>query len=261
VAHQPAISFSISFQHPFNRAGGRTSIVGLIRINMTLNNTTIRSCGNCLAIIVGMCLQLGCTNDAGSSNTPPKTSSYNPAETKLERGDTIQNFNIKMGPDGRSVILPDGWSAANGSDGRLVAVPPGGTAKQGSDGRLVVIPSGWHAKQGSDGRLVAGPPEGAAKEGSDGRLVVIPRGWNPKQGRDGRVVAVPPRGNPKQGSDGRVVALPSGWNVWKKGGRLVTAPRDATVRPTPGRGIIVLNYGAHCSDEEARIFRFCLNPE
>ena len=27
VARQPAISFSISFQHPFNRAGGRTSIV------------------------------------------------------------------------------------------------------------------------------------------------------------------------------------------------------------------------------------------
>jgi hypothetical protein len=27
VAHQPAISFSISFQHPFNRAGGRTSNV------------------------------------------------------------------------------------------------------------------------------------------------------------------------------------------------------------------------------------------
>jgi hypothetical protein len=28
VTHQPAISFSISFQHPFNRAGGRTSNVG-----------------------------------------------------------------------------------------------------------------------------------------------------------------------------------------------------------------------------------------
>ena len=28
VAHQPAISFSISLQHPFNRAGGRTSNVG-----------------------------------------------------------------------------------------------------------------------------------------------------------------------------------------------------------------------------------------
>ena len=27
MAHQPAISFSISFQHPFNRAGGRTSNV------------------------------------------------------------------------------------------------------------------------------------------------------------------------------------------------------------------------------------------
>ena len=27
VTHQPAISFSISFQHPFNRAGGRTSNV------------------------------------------------------------------------------------------------------------------------------------------------------------------------------------------------------------------------------------------
>ena len=27
MAHQPAISFSISFQHPFNRAGGRTSSV------------------------------------------------------------------------------------------------------------------------------------------------------------------------------------------------------------------------------------------
>ena len=28
VAHQPAISISISFQHPLNRAGGRTSNVG-----------------------------------------------------------------------------------------------------------------------------------------------------------------------------------------------------------------------------------------
>jgi hypothetical protein len=27
MAHQPAISFSISLQHPFNRAGGRTSNV------------------------------------------------------------------------------------------------------------------------------------------------------------------------------------------------------------------------------------------
>ena len=27
MTHQPAISFSISFQHPFNRAGGRTSNV------------------------------------------------------------------------------------------------------------------------------------------------------------------------------------------------------------------------------------------
>ena len=27
VTHQPAISFSISFQHPFSRAGGRTSNV------------------------------------------------------------------------------------------------------------------------------------------------------------------------------------------------------------------------------------------
>jgi hypothetical protein len=27
VTHQPAISFSTSFQHPFNRAGGRTSNV------------------------------------------------------------------------------------------------------------------------------------------------------------------------------------------------------------------------------------------
>jgi hypothetical protein len=27
VTRQPAISFSISFQHPFNRAGGRTSNV------------------------------------------------------------------------------------------------------------------------------------------------------------------------------------------------------------------------------------------
>jgi hypothetical protein len=29
VAHQPAISFSISFQHPFNRAGGRTFNVAM----------------------------------------------------------------------------------------------------------------------------------------------------------------------------------------------------------------------------------------
>ena len=28
VTHQPAISFSIAFQHPLNRAGGRTSNVG-----------------------------------------------------------------------------------------------------------------------------------------------------------------------------------------------------------------------------------------
>jgi len=28
VTHQPAKSFSISFLHPFNRAGGRTSNVG-----------------------------------------------------------------------------------------------------------------------------------------------------------------------------------------------------------------------------------------
>jgi hypothetical protein len=34
VTHQPAISFSISFQHPFNRAGGRTSNVLPKKSNM-----------------------------------------------------------------------------------------------------------------------------------------------------------------------------------------------------------------------------------
>jgi hypothetical protein len=32
VTHQPAKSFTISFQHPFNRAGGRTSNVRRQRI-------------------------------------------------------------------------------------------------------------------------------------------------------------------------------------------------------------------------------------
>ena len=35
VTHQPAISFSISFHHPFNRAGGRTSYVAKIFLTMT----------------------------------------------------------------------------------------------------------------------------------------------------------------------------------------------------------------------------------
>ena len=34
MTHQPAISFSISFQHPFNRAGGRTSNVRLRMKNL-----------------------------------------------------------------------------------------------------------------------------------------------------------------------------------------------------------------------------------
>ena len=36
MARQPAISFSISFQHPFNRAGGRTSNV-LLRMNRQIS--------------------------------------------------------------------------------------------------------------------------------------------------------------------------------------------------------------------------------
>ena len=44
MTHQPAISFSISFQHPFNRAGGRTSNVRQRKPDM---NTTSLGFGFC----------------------------------------------------------------------------------------------------------------------------------------------------------------------------------------------------------------------
>jgi hypothetical protein len=43
VTHQPAISSSISFQHQFNRAGGRTSNV--VQKNKTNENNPIRDTG------------------------------------------------------------------------------------------------------------------------------------------------------------------------------------------------------------------------
>jgi hypothetical protein len=42
VAHQPAVSFSISFQHQFNRAGGRTSNVGQNKDFPMENETTAK---------------------------------------------------------------------------------------------------------------------------------------------------------------------------------------------------------------------------
>ena len=47
VTHQPAISFSISFQHPFNRAGRRTSNVKRKTTDMKKTLITI---GLCLAM-------------------------------------------------------------------------------------------------------------------------------------------------------------------------------------------------------------------
>ena len=47
MTHQPAISVSISFQHPFNRAGGRTSNVRRIEATPLAMNPNCPKCGNC----------------------------------------------------------------------------------------------------------------------------------------------------------------------------------------------------------------------
>jgi hypothetical protein len=62
--------------------------------------------------------------------------------------------NRVRGRDGRMVLIPAGFVAAQGRDGRVVAVPTGAGSLEGSDGRVVAIPSGHLGIENAKGRVV-----------------------------------------------------------------------------------------------------------
>ena len=62
--------------------------------------------------------------------------------------------NRVRGRDGRMVLIPAGFVAAQGRDGRVVAVPSGAGSLEGSDGRVVAIPSGHLGIENAKGRVV-----------------------------------------------------------------------------------------------------------
>ena len=75
---------------------------------------------------------------------------------------------------------------------RYPAVPPGEPGGvRGRDGKRVVIPAGFVAAQGRDGRVVAIATGCGSLEGPDGRVVAIPPGHIGIENAKGRVVPKP----------------------------------------------------------------------
>jgi hypothetical protein len=61
------------------------------------------------------------------------------------------------GRDGKRVVIPAGFVAAQGRDGRVVAIPTGSGSLEGADGRVVAIPPGHIGMENAKGRVIAKP--------------------------------------------------------------------------------------------------------
>jgi hypothetical protein len=83
---------------------------------------------------------------------PKNRTNKKPVDPRLPVPSTESNR--VRGRDGRMVLIPAGFVAAQGRDGRVVAVPSGAGSLEGSDGRVVAIPSGHLGIENAKGRVV-----------------------------------------------------------------------------------------------------------